>query len=73
MFTPYFWKKCGLSFARAFIPAFILGVLPVWDAVAAGDWNAGKAALLALITGAGTAGIRALQALFTNLETDANN
>lgn len=73
MLTPFFWKKVGLSFVRAFVPFFILGVIPVWDSIAAGDWNAAKAALIALIGAAVTAGLRAAQALFTTLETDEEN
>lgn len=69
MFGGLFWKKVGLSFVRAFVPFFILGILPVWDSIVAGDWDAGKAALLALIGAAVTAGIRAAQALFTTAET----
>lgn len=67
--TPLFWKKVGLSFLRAFVVFFVLGVIPVWDEIVGGDWDAAKAALIALIGGAGTAALRAIQALFTNLET----
>lgn len=69
MFTSLFWRKVGLSFLRAFVPFFILGVIPLWDEVVAGDWNTARAALIALIGASVTAGIRALQALFTTLET----
>lgn len=69
----YFWKKVGLSFLRTFVIVFILGVIPLWDQIVAGDWDAAKSALLALVAAAGTASLRAIQALFTNLETDAEN
>jgi hypothetical protein len=68
MFGAIFWRKVALSFIRAFIPFFFLGLAGVWDDVAAGDWNASKSAIVALIGGAVTAGLRAIQALFTNLE-----
>jgi len=64
-----FWKKVGLSFLRAFVVFFVLGVIPLWDQIVAGDWDAGKAALIALVGGAGTAGLRAIQALFTTFES----
>lgn len=70
MFTPLFWKRVGLSFARAFIPFLILGLVGAWDSFVTGDVEAGKAAVIALISGAVTAGLRAIQALFTTLETD---
>lgn len=69
MFTPLFWKKVGLEFARTFVVVFILGAATVTDQVVGGDWNAGKSALIALIAAAVTAGLRAAQALFTQLET----
>lgn len=69
MFTLLFWKKVGLSFARAFVPTLILGLAGVFDHVADGDLDGGKAALVALIVAAITAGLRAAQALFTQLET----
>lgn len=70
MFTTFFWKKVALSFVRAFVPFFVLGILPVWDSIVAGDWDVAGAAVIALIGAAVTAGVRAVQALFTNLETD---
>ena len=57
-------KAVGLSFLRAFIAVFIVGLAGV---VNAADWNAAKAALVALVVASITAGIRACQALFTNL------
>lgn len=69
MYGSAFWKKVGLDFARTFVPTFILGVLPVWDAIVSGDWDAGKAAGLAAVAAAGSAGIRAVQARFTTLES----
>ena len=67
--TPLFWKRVGLDAARTFIPVFILGVLPVWDSIVSGDWNAAKAAGLAAVAAAGSAVLRGLQAKFTRLET----
>lgn len=67
--TTLFWKKVGLSFLRAFVSFFVLGVAGVWDAIAAGNWSAGKSAIIALIGAAVAAGIRAAQAAFTTLET----
>lgn len=69
MFAPLFWKKIGLSFARAFVSFFVLGVAGAYDSFVTGDVAAGKAAAIALITGAVAAGIRAAQALFTTLES----
>ena len=69
MFTGLFWKKVLLSFARAFVPFFVLGLAGAWDSFVTGDLAAGKSAVIALVTGAITAGLRAAQALFTNLET----
>ena len=73
MFPPVFWKKVALSFVRAFAAAFVLGLTDVLSAVGpnASDWGAGKAALVALVVAAVTAGVRALQALFTHLEPTA--
>lgn len=67
----YFFKKVGLSFVRAFVPAFAIGLTPAADAVAAGDWNTARAAVVACVLAGGAAVLRALQALGTNLETDA--
>ena len=67
--TPLFFKKVGLEFARTFVIVFVLGILPVWDNLVNWDPNAAKVAILAVIASAGTAGIRAVQALFTQLET----
>jgi hypothetical protein len=73
LFTPLFWKKVGLSFARAFIPVFFLGLGGVYDAVSSGDVSAAKSALIALAVAAGAAALRAAQALFTTLETPPDN
>lgn len=67
----YFWKKIGLSFARAFLAAFVIGLTPAADAIASGDWNTARAAIVACALAGGAAVLRALQALGTNLETDA--
>jgi hypothetical protein len=71
LFSSQFFKAVGLSFARAFIAVFALGILSVYSAVLPGesiDYDAGKTALIALVTAAGAAGIKAMQALFTNLD-----
>ncbi len=69
MWTELFWRKVGLEFGRTFIVFFILGLIPVLDVVADGNWSVAQAALVALIGGAANAGLRAAQALFTQLET----
>ena len=65
---PVWFKKVGLSFVRAFVGTFIAGLVGV---LAVPDWEAGKAALVALSVAALTAGIRAIQAWFTHLEPTA--
>ena len=57
-FSGDFLKKVALSFARAFIGAFIAGATGL---LTVPDWNAGKAALVALVVAALTAGVRAVQ------------
>lgn len=66
MLTKNDLKKLALSFARSFAIVFLFGIIPVWENIAAGDWDAAKTVLLALVTGAGTAGIRAIQAVYEN-------
>jgi hypothetical protein len=64
-----FLKAVGLSAARAFISVFVLGMLNVYSLLLPGeavDVNAGKTALIALITAAGAAALKAVQAAFTN-------
>lgn len=58
IFTTDFLKKLALSFARAFVGAFIAGVTGL---LTVPDWNTGKAALVALVVAALTAGVRAVQ------------
>lgn len=58
-------KACAFSFARAFLGVFIAGLAGV---LASPDWNAGKAALVALSAASLVAGFRALQAVFTQWE-----
>jgi len=60
LFTKEFLVKVALSFARAFVGAFIAGATGL---LTVPDWTAGKAALVALIVAALTAGVRAVQAL----------
>ena len=69
MFTNLFWKRVGFDAARTFVAVFVLGILPVWDEIVAGDWDAAKAALVGVIAAAGSGVLRGLQAAFTNLET----
>lgn len=69
--SAYFFKKVALSFLRAFIPVFALGLTPVADSVTAGDVSTARAAIVAAACAAGAAGLRAAQALFTTLETDS--
>lgn len=57
-FTKDFAKKLAYSFARAFIGAFLAGLTGL---LAVPDWNAGKAAAVALVVAALTAGVRAVQ------------
>ena len=57
-FDSAFLKKLGLSFARAFIGAFIAGLTGL---LAVPNWNAAKAAGVALVVAALTAGVRAVQ------------
>ncbi len=58
-------KAVILSFLRAFLGVFIAGMAGV---LAVPDWNTGKAALIALSAAALIAGLRAIQAVLTNLE-----
>ena len=67
--TVLFWKKVAAAFLWAFLPVFAGGVLPVWDAIVAGDWETSSALFLALISGSVTAGLRAAQALFSHWES----
>lgn len=58
------------SFTRAFLASF-LTLLTGW--LAAPDWSTWKSAVLAIIVGAITAGVRALQGLLTPGETPASD
>jgi hypothetical protein len=73
LFTPYFWKKIGLSAARAAIGAVVAGALVPVLAISNGDFKGGGLALATLAGVGVTAGVRAAQAAFTQLETDAKN
>ena len=66
-----FFKKVGLSFARAFVAVFALGITGVFSSLGESgtDFSTGKEALVALIVAAIAAGLRAAQALFTTLES----
>lgn len=57
-------KRVALSFIRAFLGVFLVGVLNIASSVAnTHDWSAGKAAVVALISAAVVAGIKAVQEL----------
>lgn len=56
------------AFTRAFL-ASLLTLLTGW--LAAPDWSTWKSAILAVLVGAGTSGVRALQGLLTPGETPA--
>lgn len=58
------------SFARAFLASF-LTLLTGW--LAAPDWSTWKSAVLAVLVGAGTSGVRALQGLLTPGEAPATD
>lgn len=59
-----FVKRVALSFVRAFLGVFVVGVLNIASNVAnTHDWSAGKAALVALVSAAVVAGIKAVQEL----------
>lgn len=66
-----FVRRVGMSFLRAFVVTFVLGLTDVISAVGpnATEWGAGKAALVALVVASVTAGVRAIQALTTTIET----
>jgi hypothetical protein len=62
------WGAYADSFLRAFLASF-LTLLTGW--LAAPDWSTWKSAILAVLVGAVTAGVRALQGLVTPGETPA--
>ncbi len=66
-----FWKKVGLSFLRAFVATFAIGITGVFASLGeqGSNFGAGKTALIALVVAAIAAGLRAAQALFTTAET----
>jgi hypothetical protein len=55
-----FVKKLALSFVRAFAATFLVGAVGI---ASSPDFSAAKAALIALVVGAITAGLRAVQAI----------
>lgn len=63
-----FAKKVAFSFARAFLGAFAVGVTGVLDAP---NWEAGKAALVALVIASAVAGVRTVQVLFPGVDSHA--
>jgi hypothetical protein len=60
VFSEAFVKKVALSFARAFLAAFAVGAVGI---ASSPDFSAAKAALIALVIAALTAGLRAVQAI----------
>lgn len=69
-FESTFFGRVTLSFVRAFLGVFIVGVLGIASNLAnTHDWNAGKAALVALVSAAIVAGIRAAQSLLVGAPT----
>lgn len=67
-FPAVFWKKVALSALRAFLGAFVVLAPGIWLAP---DLNTAKAAGIAAVVSGITAAVRAVQALFTNLEPTA--
>lgn len=63
-----FAKKVLFSFVRAFLGAFLVLVPGV---LAAPNWTAGKAALVAAVVASATAGVRALQVFFPGVDSHA--
>jgi hypothetical protein len=63
-----FIKKLVLAFALGFVPVFLYGLLDILDAFSHGeaDYNLLASIAVAAVTGALSAGIRAVLALFTN-------
>lgn len=59
--SPEFLKKVGLSFVRAFAASLLVFAVGLAQAP---DWSFNKAAGLAALTAAVTAGLRAVQHLF---------
>lgn len=60
VFSETFVKKVALSFVRAFLSFFFVGAVGV---ASSPDFSTAKAALIALVAGAITAGLRAVQAV----------
>jgi len=60
VFSEAFVKKVALSFARAFLATFLVGAVGLAQSP---DFSSARAAGIALVVGAVTAGIRAVQAI----------
>jgi len=60
VFSEAFVKKVALSFARAFLATFLVGAVGI---ASSPDFSTAKAALIALVVAAITAGLRAVQAI----------
>ena len=67
----YFFRKLALSFGRAFLGALIPGLVALQLPISTGSIDEIELALFAVLAASVTAGFRAVQALVTNLETDA--
>ena len=64
-----FLRKVALSFARSFLAFFVPGLAGAYNPFITGDVAASKAALIALVAGSITAGLRAAQIGLTTWET----
>ena len=62
-------KKIGLSFARAFLGAFVPGLAGVYSSFVSGDVPAAKAALIALVAAGGAAVLKSAQIAWTTWES----
>jgi len=62
-------KRALHTFYQAAIPVFLAGISNIFNAFQSGGLAAGKAALLALATGAVAAGISALKSLIVSKPT----
>jgi len=60
VFSADFVKKIALSFARAFLATLLVGAVGIAQSP---DFSTAKAAGIALVVGALTAGLRAVQAI----------
>ena len=61
-------RKLVVAFMVGFVPVFLTGLLGLLQSIAEGtpDWSVTTSLLIALIAGAGAAGLRAAIAVFTD-------